>query len=42
MNRSIITAALISAVLLLSACNTVRGIGRDVKSAGGAVEKAVD
>lgn len=28
--------------VLLAGCNTTRGIGRDVKSVGGAIERAVD
>ncbi len=31
--------ALIAAATLLGACNTVRGVGRDVQSVGQAVEK---
>ena len=33
---------LILAMFALSACNTVRGIGQDVKKAGEAVEDAAD
>ncbi len=33
-------AALLSALVLLSACNTVEGAGRDVSSAGDAVSGA--
>ena len=29
-------------VLMLSACNTVEGAGKDVKATGAAVEKAAD
>ncbi|HEX7820834.1 MAG TPA: entericidin A/B family lipoprotein [Sphingobium sp.] len=36
----VITAALLSALVLLSACNTVEGAGRDVSSAGDAVAGA--
>jgi len=28
--------------VLLAGCNTTRGIGKDVKSVGGAIERAVD
>jgi entericidin A len=35
-----ITAALSNA-LLLSACNTVKGVGRDIESVGTAGEKAI-
>ncbi len=33
---------LLSALMLLAACNTVRGIGQDVQSVGKTVEKAGD
>ena len=33
---------LIICVAMLSACNTVEGVGKDVKKAGEAIEKAVD
>lgn len=33
---------LILPALVLAGCNTTRGIGRDVKSVGGAIERAVD
>jgi predicted small secreted protein len=39
MIRSLIALAV---VLLLSACNTVQGVGRDLESAGGAVQRAVN
>jgi predicted small secreted protein len=29
-------------LLLLAACNTVQGVGRDLESAGGAVQRAVN
>ena len=35
--RPIIAIALLTAALLLAACNTVEGAGRDVSSAGHAV-----
>jgi predicted small secreted protein len=35
-------AAAIVFSLTLSACNTVKGVGRDVESAGKAVEKTAD
>ena len=38
--KILISVALSS--LLLSACNTVEGIGKDVQSAGEAVEDAAD
>lgn len=39
MVRKIVTLALITSGLALSGCNTVRGVGKDVKSAGETVEK---
>lgn len=42
MNARLSIALLLGAALLLTACNTTRGIGRDVKSVGQAIEKAVD
>lgn len=36
----ILKFAVIAAALIASACNTVEGVGKDVKSAGDAVEKA--
>ena len=38
MQRMIIAAALLG-VMALSACNTVRGVGEDVKSVGQTVEQ---
>jgi predicted small secreted protein len=35
-----IRLCLIAAVLLLSACNTIRGIGQDIEKAGAAIEKS--
>jgi len=42
MAHKYIAAFLIGSSLLLSACNTVEGAGRDVQSVGKAVEKAAD
>lgn len=42
MIRTITLATLIASTLILSACNTVRGIGRDVESVGKTVEKSAD
>jgi predicted small secreted protein len=42
MNKKIIAALLLSGSLFLAACNTVGGAGRDVQSAGKAVENAAD
>lgn len=38
--RKIITFAALGAALLVSACNTVEGVGRDVSSAGDTVADA--
>ncbi len=35
-------ALLIGAVMILTACNTVRGVGRDVQSVGRTVSDAAD
>jgi predicted small secreted protein len=40
MVRRIITLALIAGSFAVAACNTVEGAGKDVKSAGTAVENA--
>jgi predicted small secreted protein len=42
MIRTVTLATLIASTLILSACNTVRGIGRDVESVGKTVEKSAD
>ncbi|HEV3241420.1 MAG TPA: entericidin A/B family lipoprotein [Casimicrobiaceae bacterium] len=34
--------ALIGTLFALSACNTVEGVGKDVKATGQAIEKAAD
>ncbi len=39
--RKIAVALLISASLLVSACNTVKGAGRDIESVGEAGDKAI-
>ncbi|WP_236555020.1 entericidin A/B family lipoprotein [Novosphingobium sp. 9U] len=39
MGRHIITFALITGCLALTACNTVQGFGKDLEVAGGALEK---
>jgi entericidin A len=36
-----IAAVLIAASLLLSACNAVKGVGRDIESVGEAGDKAI-
>ena len=38
--KALLIALLGMSVLSLTACNTVEGAGKDVKAAGGAVEKA--
>jgi predicted small secreted protein len=40
--RKLVSSALVAGMLLVAACNTVEGAGKDVKSAGQAVENAVD
>ncbi|MBF6601661.1 MAG: Entericidin EcnA/B family protein [Sphingorhabdus sp.] len=40
--RKIIASIIISSALLLGACNTVRGVGDDIKSVGRAGERAID
>ncbi|HCW59673.1 MULTISPECIES: entericidin A/B family lipoprotein [Sphingobium] len=42
MAKKIITALLLTGSLIVAACNTVEGAGRDVQSAGKAVEDAAD
>lgn len=42
MSRTRLAAAALLALLVLTACNTVQGIGRDVRSAGDAIEDAGD
>lgn len=42
MTGKIALAALIASTLILSACNTVRGVGRDVESVGDAVADTAD
>jgi len=40
--RKILTAAALTGMILLTACNTIHGAGRDVSSAGRAVSDAAD
>lgn len=42
MTQKILAALLLTGSLMVAACNTVEGAGRDVQSAGEAVEKAAD
>lgn len=39
--RKISIALLVTAALLVSACNTVRGLGRDIESVGEAGDRAI-
>jgi predicted small secreted protein len=40
--RKLIGLALVAGALLVSACNTVEGMGKDVSSAGSTVAKTAD
>ncbi len=40
--RKLLGMAMLASAVLVSACNTVEGVGRDVQSAGSAVEDAAD
>ncbi|PCD04754.1 entericidin EcnA/B family protein [Sphingomonas spermidinifaciens] len=40
--RKLLGLAMVAGALMVSACNTVEGVGRDVQSAGSAVEDAAD
>ncbi|MGF7150913.1 putative small secreted protein [Sphingomonas zeicaulis] len=42
MVRKYLGIVMVAGALLVSACNTVEGAGRDVQSAGKAVEDAAD
>ena len=42
MVRKIVALALVAGALVVSGCNTVKGAGQDVSSAGKAVSKTVD
>ena len=39
--RKVIAVTLIAASLMLSACNSVKGLGRDIESVGDAGDKAI-
>jgi predicted small secreted protein len=41
MKRKITLAVALTAMLVLSACNTVKGVGRDIESVGRAGDRAV-
>ena len=38
--KAIVYAVCASALLLLTACNTVKGVGQDIGKAGSAIERA--
>jgi len=38
--KKIISFSLITALLALTGCNTMRGIGQDIEKAGSAIEKS--
>ena len=40
--RKMLGLAMVAGALLVSACNTVEGVGKDVKSAGDTVAKTAD
>jgi predicted small secreted protein len=40
--RKILTVAALTSVFLISACNTIEGVGKDVSSAGSTVAKTAD
>ena len=40
--RKILTCAALAGAILVSACNTIEGAGRDVSSAGSTVANAAD
>lgn len=42
MARKLLAALILGSSMLVAACNTVEGAGKDVQSAGKAVEKAAD
>jgi len=40
MNKWLAVLATVVAVMMLPACNTVEGVGKDIKKGGEAIEKA--
>jgi len=42
MRRTRLVAAALLALFVLTACNTIAGVGRDVEAAGDAIEDAAD
>jgi entericidin B len=42
LHRTLAVLACVGALLALVACNTIEGVGKDVKATGAAIEKAAD
>jgi predicted small secreted protein len=42
MRKFTIVATFLVPAMLLSACNTTKGVGQDIKSVGKAIERAAD
>lgn len=42
MKKPLISALFLSSLMLLAACNTTEGVGKDMQSAGKEVSKAAD
>ena len=40
--RKVLGLVVVAGALMVSACNTVEGVGKDVKSAGSSVAKTAD
>ncbi|TVP80429.1 MAG: entericidin A/B family lipoprotein [Puniceicoccaceae bacterium] len=40
--KILLAACLLTALFALSACNTVKGLGKDVEALGGSMQKAGD
>jgi len=38
----VVTVLLVTCILTLAACNTLHGMGKDIKSAGESIQKAAD
>ena len=38
--KTLVTLSIITGLLALAGCNTVRGIGQDIEKAGSAIEKS--
>ena len=41
-NKLVMLIAFIAAAVVATGCNTIEGAGKDIKAAGGAVEKAAE